>query len=451
MPTISALGIGSGLDLNGLLDQLNSAEREKLVPIIRNKKSFEAKISSFGQLRSALANVQSAVKKLNSLDLFDAAKANVTGESITAVAKSGAQVGSYAVSVTNLANAYSVATSGVSSRDSDLGAGTISIALANGDSFSVDVAADASSLEDIRDAINTADAGVNAAIVNDGSGTPYRLTLTSAETGTDAAIASVDFGALASDLALDAATEVVANNAAFKVNGIDIVSQSNTVDDAIEGIELNLLDAGDSTIRVSADVEKISKAISGFVDSFNKLQEQIDKLASYNAETGESGDLFGDSTLRSVNQRIRNIFIDGVSNGEFTGLTDLGISLQLDGKLEIDQSTLNDLVSGERGDVAQFFAAGQSLSTDGFAGKLSTALEGILKDSGVIDNATDGLKSRVDRLDDRYDRIELSISRTVERYRAQFAQLDSLVATMNQTSSYVAQQFDILNSQLNQS
>jgi len=448
MATISALGIGSGLDLNGLLDQLSAAEREKLAPITQAKKSYEAKISAYGKLRSALAQFQSAAAKLNKTDMFDAVKSSVTGTALTAAADKGTSPGSYNVNVSQLARAYSVATAGVVDREADLGAGTITIALANGDNVAVDIDAGNSSMEAIRDAINAQGGGVNAAIVNDGSGTPYRLSLTSKDSGEDAAITSVDFGNLAGSLALDPATEVLALNAEINVNGIDIVSQSNQVDGAVEGLTLSLAEEGEATVTVSTDNEAIEEAINKFVASYNKLQEEIDKLTSFNAETGDAGELLGDSTMRSVQSRLRSVFVAGVAEGELQRLSDLGISLELDGTLEIDESAIKELVATDRQALADFFAAGAA--DDGLAGKLDSALDQILKDSGLLDNATDGLESRVDRLDERYERVELSIARTIERYRQQFAQLDGLVANMNSKSAYIAQQFDILNAQLKQ-
>ena len=448
MATISALGIGSGLDLNGLLDQLDAAEREKLVPIVRAKKSYEAKISAYGTLRSALAQFQSAANKLDKAGLFDSVKSSVAGTALTAAAGDGAQIGTYQVEVSQLARAYSVATVGIADKTEDLGAGTVTINLANGDSFSVELTSEFSSLKDVRDKINALDAGVNASIVNDGSGTPYRLALSSSETGTDSAIASVDFGALATSLSLDATTEVTPLNAMAKVNGVDVVSQSNQLEEAIEGMTLVLAEEGSATISVTSDTETLKKSVMDFVESYNKLQESMAELTAYNSETGDAGKLLGDSTTRSVESRLRNVFIDGVSEGELQQLSDIGISLQLDGSLEVNEDTLDDLLVSDRRALGSFFAG--SGDSDGFADKLDTTLDTILKDNGLLKTATNGLDSRIDSLDDQYDRVDQNIARTIARYQTQFGQLDSTIGRMNSTSSYIAQQFDMLNAQLNQ-
>jgi flagellar hook-associated protein 2 len=285
--------------------------------------------------------------------------------------------------------------------------------------------------------------------MNDGSDSPFRLTLRSTDTGEDAAIASVDFGALASSLSLDAATEVTARNATFTANGVDIVSQSNQVEGAIENVTLSLSEVGEATVSVATDTDQITDKISGFVDAYNSLQETVGKLTAFDQETGEAGDLLGDATMRSARSRLRSVFVDGVTNGSITRLSDIGISLQLDGTLEIDSDALDSVLANDREALEGFFAGNDE--GEGLADKLSTTLDGILSGTGLLENATNGLERRIESLDSTFDRAQLSIERTLERYREQFTQLDIMVANMNQTSGYIAQQFDILNAQLSQS
>lgn len=246
MATISSLGIGSGLDLSGLLEDLESAERKQLTPIMEQQESYQAKISAFGQLESALDSLRQAALELSEVDGFADVKSSLSGEEVSATVGDEAVVGNYEIDITQRAKSYSIATLGVADKEETLGAGTISFTLGSGDSFSVTVTEKESSLEGIRDAINAADSGVVASIVNDGSDQPYRLVLSSTETGTDAVIASVDFGigGFADHLSLDATTEIAAQNAQLNVNGIDIVSQNNRVEDAIQGVTLDLEETG---------------------------------------------------------------------------------------------------------------------------------------------------------------------------------------------------------------
>ena len=450
MASISSLGIGSGLDLNGLLDQMESAERQQLAPITQQQKSYQAKISAYGTLEGKLDDFREAAAKLADSQQFDAVKSNVSGDALTAVVGEDALPGTHDIVVNHKARAYSIATQGVTDKTEKLGAGAISFTLGNGDNFSIDVGEDQSSLEGIRDAINEAGKGVQASLVNDGSGQPHRLVLSATDTGTDAAIASVDFGTggLGDTLAVDAGTEVTAINASLSVNGIDIESQSNRVEGAVQGVTLNLEEGGDATISVTRDTAGIKKAVTSFVESYNSLQKSMDSLTSYDQETGTSGELLGDTTLRGIESRIRGVMGGVVSGGEFSALSDIGVDLTIDGTLEVDDEKLDAAVADNLGALTDFFSGtGES---EGLAGQLDATLGKMLGDSGTIENATSGLEDRIEGLGERYLRTEERIESTIARYREQFSKLDSMIAEMNSTSSYLTQQFDSLNAQLSQ-
>src|SRR5690554_6834563 len=200
MASISALGVGSGLDLSGLLDQLRDAERGKLAPLTAQKTQQQAKISAYGQLQSALTTFQDSVAKLNDASLYQSLSANVRGEAFSATTSEAAQPGTYNVEVSQLATAGTLATERVSSDSDPIIAAdgadrtlllTFAHMEAGDDPLEVTIAA-GSSLTDIRDAINAHEsAGVSASIINDGSG--YRLALSSTESGEKASVVSTNF------------------------------------------------------------------------------------------------------------------------------------------------------------------------------------------------------------------------------------------------------------------
>jgi flagellar hook-associated protein 2 len=446
MASISALGVGSGLDLTGLLDQLESAERKRLEPLAMQRKGHQAKISAFGRLESALTEFQKAAAKLNSAKAFTTMKSSVSGDAATAATGGDAMAGTYQISITDKARSYSIATQGIADSSAALGAGTISISLASGETLDVDIPAGDSSLEAVRDAINAADGGVAASIVNDGGAEPYRLVLASSDTGTEAAISAVDFGALGGSLALDAGTEITAANAQLTVNGIAIQSQSNTVEGAIQGVTLELADTGDVTLEVQQDKGAIKTAIENFVTSYNSLQKTIDGLTGYDQESGTAGTLLGNSTLRSVDSRLRVALGTAEEGGELGILSDLGIARQLNGTLVMDEATIDELLANSSDELAAFFAGDSE--EGGFAGRMNSVLETMVEDKGLIDNATSGLTTSMESLERRYERAEQGIASTIERYRKQFGQLDAMVANMNSVSSYLTQQFDMMNAQL---
>jgi len=447
MASISALGVGSGMDLNGLLDQLQQAERQRLQPLTQQKQSHQAKISAYGKLESALSSFRDSVNALNKPEAFQAVKSSVSGSSITAAASSDAQQGSYSVNVTSIARAYSVATQGVAERDTNLGEGSVSFTLGSGDSFSVNVDAGNSSLEAIRDAINAEDSGVRASIVNDGSGTPYRLAFTSTETGTDAAISDIQFGGdLAAGMSVDNTTEITASNASLTINGIGVTSQTNRVEGAIQGVTLDLEQEGSSTLVVERDIESAREAVTNFVESYNSLQSSIREMTFFGGDASSSGQLLGDSAMRRVESELRTALTSGLDGQTFRTLSDIGVSRQLDGSLEVDDAKLDNILATQPDDLMNFFTG--EAGNPGMSGLIGDSLDRLLHSSGPIASATESLNSMIGRLDQRYEQMERSIDNTIERYRTQFAQLDSMIANMNSTSSYLMQQFDAMNAQL---
>lgn len=454
MGAISSLGIGSGLDLNGLLDQLESAEREKLVPIEQQVETENTKVSAYGQLESALSTFQDSASALADGSLFESLSTNVSGEAVSAAADETAMPGNYNITVDTMATRGTLASEGVPEDMRTDGPQDMTFVFGDGTDASVNIAAD-SSLEDIRDAINADEnAGVNATIINDG--TENRLALSSRETGADASISSFSFelnapfdpDGGANNGGLNTGTHQGGSDASLNVNGIDITSPTNQVEGAIQGVTLNLQSEGDSTVAVEQDTLAVREAVTSFVDSYNALKESTGELTSFNQETGQAGPLNGDSTVRTVESRMRSVLSGGVAQeGDgFSMLSQIGISLEVDGTLSLDNDKLSDVVANDQQALSDFFAG--DADNPGLAGQVNTAVEQMLSSNGAVSGAISGSENRIESLGDRYISMEQSIGRTIERYRSQFGQLDGMIAQMNQTSSYLTQQFDALDTQL---
>ncbi|WP_445001178.1 flagellar filament capping protein FliD [Halomonas mongoliensis] len=460
MASISALGIGSGLDLNGLLGQLNEAERGKLEPIERQIESQQVQISAYGEIQSALSGFQSSARALNDASLYESLSANVAGESVQATAGPEAAPGQYTVEVERLASAGTLTTQRVGAPDEPIlnqaaladADGKLELNFAGDDVESVRIAIDPdSSLEGIRDAINAHEgAGVVASVVNDGEG--YRLALSSTATGEAASIVSTNFADLtAGSLAADPGSTVVegGEDAALNINGIAITSTTNQVEGAVQGVTLNLQQAGSSTLQVEQDTRAVREAVAGFVESFNALKGTIGEHTAFDQESGQAGELLGDSAVRTLEARLRNdlsAMLGTPGEDAVALLSDVGISLERDGTLSLDEARLDSAVANQMSGVGEFFAgAGDAL---GMAGRLDQTAEQLLAGNGAVGSAITSAENRIDSLGERYVRMEQSIEQTLERYRTQFGQLDGMIAQMNQTSDYLTRQFAALDAQL---
>lgn len=452
--SISSLGIGSGLDLNGLLDQLRDAEREKLQPIQQRLDSEQTRISAYGQLEGALSAFQSASNALGDTALYESLSTNTSGEAVSAAADETAMPGSYSVNVDSLATRGTLASQGETDPEAQISGAeqtlTFSFGAADADNAkadtSVTIAAN-SSLEGIRDAINADEqAGVDASVIFDGS--EYRLALSSRETGSDASIEGFTFS---NSEALTADTGSAAQSgtdASLNVNGVEITSANNQVEGAIQGVTLNLESEGASTVAVEQDTRAVREAVTGFVDAYNAMKGSIGELTAFNPETGQAGELNGDSTVRIVESRLRSELSSGVAGeeGGFSMLGDIGISLELDGSMSIDQDKLDNVIANDQQALSDFFAGNEA--TTGLAEQLGDSVGQLLSSNGSVQGAINGAESRIESLGSRYTNMEQQVERTIDRYRTQFGQLDGMIAQMNQTSSYLNQQFAALDAQL---
>lgn len=441
MASISSLGVGSGLDLNGLLDQLQAAEQQKLVPIQRQQADQEAKISAYGQLKGALSKVQTSAANLSDPELFDSVTSSVEGDSVSVAATPDAPTGRYNVDVTQLATASSIATQGID-KEAVLNAGTeasLGITLVDGTTQNITIEAD-STLSDVRDAINASEAKVSASIVFDG--TQSRLALSSESTGAQAGIDTVTFNGL-DGLALDTATKIEGQDAKLNVNGIAITSASNQVEEAIQGTTLSLSETGKSTVTVARDESAIRDAITGFVDSYNSMKSTVNDLTSFDAESGDAGELLGDGTTRMAESRLRSTLTESIEKDGLNILSEIGISMSVEGKLEVDDEKLDEALANKPGELQALFTGADG--STGIAERVKKELDTMLGDDGMVENAVTGAEEQLDRLDERYASMQDNIASTVDRYRAQFQELDSMVAEMNQTSSYLTQQLSALS------
>jgi flagellar hook-associated protein 2 len=392
---ISTLGTAtapSGLDVAGTVSQLMTVERQPLALLDRKEAGYQATLSAYGNVKSALASFQTAMSGMSNLSKFQALSATAADATIlTASANSSAVPGSYAVQVGSLAQAQTIAAVGQTSASAAIGAaatttlsfqfgtisnGSLSAGIYSNATFTQDatqatgtVTIDSSnnSLQGIRDAINAANLGVTATIVNDGSAAPYRLVLASNTTGASKSmkISVAGDAALQGLLAYDPAgtqnltQSSAAKDAALTVNGIAISSASNTVTGAIQGATLNLAKAGTTTLAVARDAGAVQSAVQTFVAAYNDVHKTLTDLTAYNAATKTGAVLLGDSTVLTLQTQIRSALSSTLtgSGGSLTSLSQIGVALQRDGTMALDAAKLTTAIANNFNDVAGLFAA----------------------------------------------------------------------------------------------
>jgi flagellar hook-associated protein 2 len=237
-------------------------------------------------------------------------------------------------------------------------------------------------------------------------------------------------------------------NANFSINGLSVSSSTNTVTDVIDGVTLNLLSATTSaiTLEVKTDNDAIVGDVQAFVDKYNAYAVLLNDYTKYDAATGTSGILQGDSLARSVMAQIRAELgsqVTGLS-GDYKSLADVGISIDKSGVMTLNQATLKTALNTAPSDVAGLFSTStvNGVSVEGIAEKLETLMEGFLVTGGVFDSRNTSLSAQLTEITDDRTSLTRRMQSLEDRLYAQLNAMDSLLAEIQTTGDFLTQQFE---------
>jgi flagellar hook-associated protein 2 len=409
---ITASGLGSGIDVKSLVDQLVAAERQPAANRLTNQESrANTQLTALGQVKSALAALRDSLDGLGDLqELQQRAITTTPADFITATAGTIAATGSYDVEVLALAASHKVASGAFASADSVVGNGTLAVGLA-GVSVQITIDDTNNTLTGIRDAINKAvgNPGVRASIVN-ADGGAYLL-LSGDKTG---------------------AANVIS------VDAIEPGSALEALEDAIDGVNINLLKAEPGTeirLDIKVDLIKVKQSIKSFVDSYNGLTAVIKKLTSYNSDSRTGGPLLGDGQTRTVLSRIRAAMAGqlGGEGNAVGGLVDAGIRSDATGRLTLDVAALDKALDGNATAVGKLFAA----DTTGLVDRLANVFKDVLEGNGSLATREENLKTRLRGITDDRATLDRRMEQVRKRYETQFNSLDSLVSRLKSSGDFL--------------
>lgn len=459
---------GSSIDVNAIVNGLMSIERQPITKLNTKQTDYQAKLTALGLIKSKVDAFQTAVKSLSSPSSgsFVAFKATSSDTSVlSATANSTAVAGTYSVDVSSLAQSQKLVAAGQTSSTTaisdgaattvtfDFGTitgGTLAAGVYSGATFTsngsatknITIDGTNNTLQGIRDAINAAKMGVSASIVNDGSGTPFRLALSSDNSGISNSLkitTSGGDGTINTLLAHDPAgtqhlnQTVAAQNANFKVNGIPISKTSNSVTDAIQGVTLTLnnVTATPTSLTIVTDTSAVTDSVTNFVKAYNDLYSAMKNSSAYKSKSS----LEGDATLRGLQAQMRSIASSTVSGGTLSTLGEAGLSFQVSGTLQLDSAKLNSAMAKNFSDVANLFN-----STTGFATKFDAMATSALAVDGTFATRTNGLNKSIKNISDQITSLESRMTRLQKQYTTTYSNLNVLLSNMAQTSAYLTRQ-----------
>ena len=457
MGTIFSSGVGSGLDVAGLVNQLVAAEGGPASNRLdREEATLQSELSAFGSLRSSLDELRTALDSLKDLERFRGREVTLSGtDYLSASAGSNSVPGNYDIEVELLASAHRLASDPYANADTVVGTGTLTLTAGSGGAFAVAIDDTNNTLAGIRDAINDAsnNTGVLATIINgvdgsrlivSGSQTGVTNPITVTQAGGDGGLAPLVYDPL--NLITNLTEVDPAQDARILINGFAVESASNSISAAVDGLDIELLAEnlpGETTnLSVSFNREGSREAVNGLVEAYNAFLDATSELSSFDVEAETRGPLFGESILRSLSFQLRQELTSGVTNlvGPFDNLFQIGINTDLDGKLSLDAAKLDAAFAEDFDAVGNLFAD----ETQGIANRLDTLIDPYLAGGGLLDARTDGINTSIQDIGDRREVLNTRLIAVEERLFRQFNALDSLLAELQSTSGFLTQQLDNL-------
>ncbi len=467
----SVNSLSGGLDVQGIVDNLIYAEREPIRRLERQSRAYQDRISAYREFNSKLLAMQTGIEgilfhgagfPLNypsglgsrlGHSVFSLRKAVSSDESVLqATAAKGTLTGSFAIAVSQLAQAAAHASGNFASDTATLlKTGTLVIQKGSDEAVTITVDETNNTLQGLRNSINSLNAGFVASIVRDGRAEPYRLVITSSSTGTANSLSITSNLDQGDGAAIHFTETLAARDALLQVNGIDVVSSSNTVSDAIEGVTLNLRAAsGSATVRLESDLDAIAAALKEFAGKYTDIIGYIASQSRYDAAKKQAGVLAGDFVLRQAQGTLSGVIMRSVSPGgsAMAGLWQIGFKLANDGSLSVDESKLREMLTSNLTGVAEMFLAD---APDGGGGFISIGpdLRAQLKNltdtyAGPVTSSRNAIQQNIDRIAQQISQMEDRLAARRELLLAQFARADAALRQAGALQASIAGQVSSL-------
>ena len=446
MPAITSAGLGSGLDIEGLVSKLVAAEGQPTSSRLNTKEAnLQADLSALGSLKGALSAFQTSVQSMKYSYSFQARTATSSNpDSFTVTADTSTVAGSFSIKVEQLAQSAKMRSGGFSSETAVLGTGTLAIGL-GASSFTISVASD-TTLAGVRDAINKAsdNPGIKATIIKVDSGSQLMLTSDKVGAANAISIGATDTDALDGNdltrLATASLTSIqTASDAIIYVDGQQVTKASNSISEVIPGVTIALKKADPlktETMSIELDKESAKSKVNDFIKAYNALASTMSSLSSYDDKTRRGGPLLGDATLRGVQNQIRQALSNSTQGvAGFSTLAEIGIKTNKSGALELDSGKFDKVMTANFDGVAQLFA-----SDNGLAKRLDGVLNNYLSFDGALSARVDGVNKQIGDITDQRQKLSTRLSGIEARYRKQFTEMDKLLGQLQATGSYLTQQ-----------
>jgi flagellar hook-associated protein 2 len=459
---ITALGAGSGVNIQSLAVALAEAEVNPKIDSTNTKIDNEGRrVSGYAALTAALANLRTAYANLNDKsEMADLSLTNTHTDYFKVTAAATASPGTHSVVVSQLADSQRSQSTAYSSKSASINGGaamSLTFTVAGVAKSAISISAGSDNLADIAAAINNADYGVTAEVIdNGGTSNRYSLLLTG-DTGSVNTFSLVtDDGTGSSVAGLTFSDLTNAQDATFTYNGISMSRSVNAFSDVGGGLTFTLgaTTPTNETARVvvSRDTGSLKTKILDLVSAYNAAIADIEILTgdpSDDADDRYSGSLQGDSFARRVKSDLRSMLVSDSSTpgSDLSAMWQLGLSIDRYGKASVNETTLSSALSTNYDDVVTILSAdtdNQSVygtASRGIAGDALYSIDALISSRGTLATQTTNSESRILNYKARLEELETKLEDVKQRYLRQFAAMESIVGKNKGMSSSLESSF----------
>ncbi len=316
-------------------------------------------------------------------------------------------------------------------------------------------------LEDVRNAINSAEIGVAASIINTGSGaSPFRLSISSESSGEEGRFLidtnGFDLGLNVLDEGNDARVFFGSTDPA---TGVLLTSSTNTLDGVVQGVTINLNSTSEEAVElsVSRNVDSIESKIQEFITAFNNVIDGIDFQTRYDEEAETKGTLLGDSTMLNLRNSMFSVLRRENEGFEdtFQTLTEVGITVGSGSKLELDSDKFREAYNQDPAAVEALFARRTLADNDdgdpntedeisyselSVLGQFEEFADSYVSTiGGVLQNRRNALDTQIQLQEDRIVSIQESLERKRAVLQQQFLAMEQAIGSFQTQGASLSQ------------
>jgi flagellar hook-associated protein 2 len=442
--TISGLGVGANLDLQGTLDKLRQVDDAAVTALQGKETKAKAQLVAFDSVNAKFLAVKTHALALSLESNFLTKKIAGTDESVaSATVALGISDETHDLEVVRLATKSSFQSAGVATADTAVTTSDTTFAYKLGASEqTVNVAVSANTtLTQLADLINNApdNPGITASVVDAGTGTtPFSLALTANKTGENHRISIVT---PLTDLSLTERQGAEGNslNASLKVDGVVYERQSNAgITDVLQGVTLTLKETGSTALQITSDTTSIADSIKGLVKASQEAIQEVATKTAYDNQTGTFGPLAHSSATQGLSDELGQLLGTRIkTGGAITSLFDLGLEFNRDGSITLNEDTLTKALADHADDVKTLFAGKTGVT--GLGTLLTDKLSNLTQpSSGTIATEKQATQAQIDRLEANITATKARLDKRYDTLARQFAMLDQYAAKMQQQGDYLS-------------